>query len=124
MGAIAIRDDALLVIKRGRPPGLGLWSLPGGRVEGGESDREAVVREVLEETGLTVEVVDFVGEVTRPGAGDVAYRIRDFSVRVVAGAPVAGDDASGIAWAPLDELAHWPLTGGLLEALTDWGILA
>jgi ADP-ribose pyrophosphatase YjhB (NUDIX family)/catechol 2,3-dioxygenase-like lactoylglutathione lyase family enzyme len=123
VGAIAIHDDALLLIKRGRPPGLGLWSLPGGRVEDGESDREAVVREVLEETGLTVEVIEFVGEVTRPGIGDVVYRIRDFSVRVVAGAEVAGDDAADIAWVAFRELDQRPLTDGLLEALSAWGIL-
>jgi ADP-ribose pyrophosphatase YjhB (NUDIX family)/catechol 2,3-dioxygenase-like lactoylglutathione lyase family enzyme len=123
VGAIAVQNGAVLLIKRGRPPGLGLWSLPGGRVEVGESDREAVIREVLEETGLNVEVVDFVGEVERPGIGGVVYRIRDFSVRILAGSLGAGDDAADIAWVPLDSLAQWPVTDGLVEALSSWGVV-
>ena len=68
----AIVHDAggrLLVIRRGRPPGAGRWSLPGGRVEPGESDAEAVVRELLEETGLRVETGSLIGRVERPGPG-------------------------------------------------------
>jgi 8-oxo-dGTP diphosphatase len=123
VGAIAVSGGSLLLIQRGRAPGKGLWSLPGGRVEPAESDREAVVREVAEETGLVVEVVDFVGEVLRPGDGDVVYRIRDFSVRILGGTPVAGDDAAAIAWVPIEDLPHWRLTEGLVDALVTWGII-
>jgi 8-oxo-dGTP diphosphatase len=123
VGAIVVAGRSLLLIRRGRPPGQGRWSLPGGRVEAGESDRDAVVREMAEETGLTVEVVGFVGEVTRPGPGDTVYRIRDFRVRVLAGSPVAGDDADDIAWVGFDDLPRWALTDGLLDALSDWDVL-
>jgi 8-oxo-dGTP diphosphatase len=123
VGAIAVSGGSLLLIQRGRAPGKGLWSLPGGRVEPAESDREAVVREVAEETGLVVEVVDFVGEVLRPGDGDVVYRIRDFSVRILGGTPVAGDDAAAIAWVRIDDLPQWRLTEGLVDALVTWGII-
>jgi 8-oxo-dGTP diphosphatase len=123
VGAIAVTSASLLLIRRGRPPGMGLWSLPGGRVEAGESDREAVVREVAEETGLRVEVVDLVGEVMRPGVEGADYRIRDFSVRVLDGSLKAGDDACDIAWVPFDELVRWPLTDGLVEALVGWGVV-
>src|SRR5580658_10947123 len=73
VGAV-IRDDAgrLLLIKRGHEPGAGLWSLPGGRIEPGETDAEALVREMAEETGLQVEPGRLIGRVDRPGpAGDV-----------------------------------------------------
>jgi 8-oxo-dGTP diphosphatase len=123
VGAIAVSGGSLLLIKRGTPPGVGLWSLPGGRVEPGESDRQAVVREVAEETGLTVEVVGLVGEVLRPGQGEVVYRIRDFDVRITGGQLVAGDDAADTAWVAFDALTNRPLTEGLLDALVEWGVV-
>ena len=69
VGAIAVRDGALLLIRRGHAPSRGRWSLPGGRVEPGETPQQALVREMAEETGLTVEVGELVGEVVtaRPG---------------------------------------------------------
>lgn len=118
MGAIIVRDDHLLLVRRGHPPGEGLWSIPGGRVEPGETDTEAVERELAEETGLLVRVGALAGTVVR---GD--YLIRDYLAEVVGGELVPGDDAADARWYPLGELHRLPLTTGLLDALSDWGVI-
>ncbi|MEV5411655.1 NUDIX domain-containing protein [Thermopolyspora sp. NPDC052614] len=124
VGAIVF-DDAgrLLLIRRAHPPGEGLWSLPGGRVEPGESDAEAVVREVREETGLTVAVGPLAGTVDRPAPGDAVYEINDYLASVTAGRLAADDDASDARWCTPGDLARLPLTPGLLDALTEWRVL-
>ncbi|GGL10240.1 NUDIX hydrolase [Planomonospora parontospora] len=124
MGAI-ISDDSrrLLLVRRGRPPGEGLWSVPGGRVEPGESDAGAVVREVAEETGLAVAVGPLAGTVERPGPGGVVYEIRDYLAEVVGGVLVPGDDAADARWFDPGELPRLPLVPGLLDALTGWEVI-
>jgi ADP-ribose pyrophosphatase YjhB (NUDIX family) len=124
VGAI-IKDEAgrLLLVKRGHEPGKGLWSVPGGRVEAGESDTEALIREVREETGLIVAPGRLVGRVRRPGGGDTELDIRDYSATVTGGNLAAGDDADDAAWAGPGELSLLPLTAGLLDALRGWGML-
>jgi 8-oxo-dGTP diphosphatase len=122
----AIVHDAggrLLVIRRGRPPGAGRWSLPGGRVEPGESDAEAVARELVEETGLRVEAGSLIGRVERPGPGGVTYDILDYAATVTGGLLTPGDDASDARWVTPAELRDLPTTDGLLEALTGWGVV-
>jgi len=114
-GAI-VRDESgrLLLVRRGRPPGLGSWSLPGGRIEPGETAAVAAAREVREETGLAVEV----GEVLITAViADGAYHVQDFAARVVGGELRAGDDASDVRWVDEDELATLPLSAGLLDEL-------
>ncbi|NUR85973.1 MAG: NUDIX hydrolase [Nonomuraea sp.] len=118
VGAIIVRDDHLLLVRRGHPPGEGLWSIPGGRVEPGETDTEAVERELAEETGLLVRVGALAGTVVR---GD--YLIRDYLAEVVGGELTPGDDAADARWYPLGELHRLPLTTGLLDALSDWGVI-
>lgn len=113
----------LLLIKRGHPPGEGLWSLPGGRVEPGETDAAAVVREIAEETGLRVEPGLLIGSVMRPGPGGVTYDIHDYAATFLDGEPRAGDDAADVRWVTDDELRALPTTDGLVEALTRWGVL-
>jgi ADP-ribose pyrophosphatase YjhB (NUDIX family) len=124
VGAI-ITDAAgrLLLIRRANPPQAGRWSLPGGKVEPGESDEQALVREVAEETGLHVEPGRLVGAVERPGPGGAVFDIRDYTAAVTGGELAAGDDAAGACWAAPGELAGMPLTRGLLTALTAWGVL-
>jgi len=123
----AIVHDAegrLLVIKRGRAPARGRWSLPGGRVHTGESFRDAVVRETLEETGLRVHPVRMIGSVERTAPDGSTYDIRDFAATVVDGGdPVAGDDADDARWVGLAELHALPTSPGLLDALESWGAL-
>ncbi|MFJ2028952.1 NUDIX hydrolase [Streptosporangium sp. NPDC087985] len=124
MGAI-VRDGSgrLLLVRRGHPPGEGLWSLPGGRVEPGEPDAGAVAREVLEETGLTVTADRLAGTVERPGPGGVVYEIRDYLAEVSGGTLSAGDDAADARWFTGDEIARLPLTAGLLDALVEWAVI-
>jgi 8-oxo-dGTP diphosphatase len=113
----------LLLIQRGHEPGKGLWSLPGGRVEPGETAAEALVREMEEETGLTVEPGRLIGTVERPGrAGDV-FDIQDYAATVTGGTLRPGDDAADARWVSPEELAVLPLTEGLVEILTEWRVL-
>jgi ADP-ribose pyrophosphatase YjhB (NUDIX family) len=111
-----------VVIQRGRPPSQGLWSLPGGRVEPGESLIEATQREVREETGLDVVVGEVVGQVDIPH-GDVVYDVTDFAATVVGdGAPLtAGDDAADARWVTPDELTALETSPGLVATLASWG---
>ena len=114
----------LLVIQRGREPARGRWSLPGGRVHAGESFRDAVAREVREETGLDVVPGRMVGSVERTAPDGSTYDIRDFVASVAAeGEPTAGDDADDARWVGLAELRELPTSEGLLEALDEWGVL-
>jgi len=114
-GAV-VRDDhgRILLVRRGRAPGAGLWSLPGGRIEPGETPAEAAIREVREETGLEVEIDDVLITAV---VGDGAFRVQDFAARVIGGALLAGDDADEVRWADENELAELSLTPGLLDEL-------
>jgi 8-oxo-dGTP diphosphatase len=122
VGAI-VRDTEgrLLLIRRGHPPGEGLWSIPGGRVEPGETDEEAVVRELAEETGLRVAPGALVGMVERAGVGDTTYDIYDYAAEVTGGTLQAGDDATEARWVTPADLHHLPTTPGLLDDLGAWG---
>jgi 8-oxo-dGTP diphosphatase len=125
VGAV-VRDGQgrLLLVRRGTEPGRGLWSVPGGRVEPGESLEEAVVREVAEETGLRVTVGRLVGRVERDGPGGVVYVIDDFEARVEGAARLtAGDDADEARWFTDDEVAGLPCVEGLVKTLRGWGVL-
>jgi 8-oxo-dGTP diphosphatase len=123
VGAIAVDNDCLLLVRRGRGPAAGEWSVPGGRVEGGETLAEAVVRELLEETGVEGVCGELVGWVERIGAGS-HHVILDFRVEVLAEQePVAGDDAAEAAWVPLPDVAELRLVEGLAEFLHEHGVL-
>ncbi len=125
-GVVRDAGGRLLLVRRGTEPGRGQWSVPGGRVEPGETAPEAVAREVLEETGLTVVVGDLVGVVERPGPGGVTYVIEDFhAVPAREGQePTAGDDADEARWFAEDELAALDCVDGLLEALRGWSVIS
>lgn len=123
VGAIAVFDESILLIRRGRGPAQGTWSIPGGRVEAGETLAEAVVRELAEETGLDGVCESLVGWVERIGPG-YHYVIMDFAVTIMTDAePVAGDDAAEARWVPLASVAEMSLAEGLAEFLHDHGIL-
>ena len=113
----------LLMIKRGHEPGAGLWSIPGGRIEPGETDAEAVIREMLEETSLAVEVDRLIGRVQRPGLNGAVIDIRDYAATVTGGTLRPGDDAADARWVAPGELDSLEITEGLVDALTEWGVL-
>lgn len=128
VGAIVIDKGAILLVKRDREPAKGLWSLPGGRVEVGESLREALVREVREETGIEVDVDGMIGtaeRIVRNDEGDIAfhYVILDYVCTARSVDIKAGDDAAEVRWVPVGEIADLQLTAGLLEFLADRGVL-
>ena len=124
VGAVAVHDGALLLVRRGRGPAAGEWSVPGGRVEPGETLQVAVVREVLEETGLEVVVDRFLGWVERIRDA-YHFVILDFAVTVLDSSvqAVAGDDAAEVAWVPLHELSELRLVDGLYEFLREVEVL-
>ena len=123
VGAVAVHRNRLLMVRRGRGVAAGEWSIPGGRVEAGETLASAVVREVHEETGLEVVCERFLGWVERIG-DDYHYVIHDFVVTALERGPiVAGDDAAEARWVPLDEVTDLHLVDGLADFLADQGIL-
>jgi ADP-ribose pyrophosphatase YjhB (NUDIX family) len=109
VGAVIVEQNRVLLIRRGTPPLLGEWSLPGGVLECGETLREAVVREAREETGLVVETGEMLGVYERLIRGDEErvryhYVLIDFLCRPVGGDLEAGSDAADVRWFARDEL--------------------
>lgn len=112
---MVVRDDAVLLVQRASEPLKGQWSLPGGAVEVGETLVEAVQRELREETGLEVKVLDIV-EVFERISHDPARRPRyhyvliDYLCEPIAGTARAGSDVAAVVWAQSEELARYQLT--------------
>ncbi|MBO6782270.1 MAG: NUDIX hydrolase [Alphaproteobacteria bacterium] len=133
VGVVVLKDDHVLLIRRGREPRIGQWSIPGGKQELGEGWRETAAREVREETGIEIEVVGIVdvvdaivrdGDPARPGTQGVTvpaanddnpvppgdrpvryhYTLVDCAARWTGGEPVAGGDAAHAEWWPLARL--------------------
>ena len=123
VGAVVVHDGDLLVIKRGHPPATGRWSLPGGRVEAGELLVEAVVREVLEETGLEAACGELLGWAERVD-DDGHFVILDFEATVLERRdPTPGDDAIEALWVPLSDVTDLDLVDGVAEFLHEHGVL-
>jgi len=123
VGAVVVDHDRLLLVRRGRGPAQGEWSVPGGKVEHGEALMEAVTRELWEETALEGVCGRLLGWAERVD-GDLHHVILDFEVTLVGGdQPAAGDDAAEVAWVDLGDVAALPLVAGLAELLAEQGIL-
>jgi 8-oxo-dGTP diphosphatase len=123
VGAIAVEGERILLIRRGHEPARGSWSIPGGRVELGETLAEAVVRELAEETGLEGVCENLVGWAERISERH-HFVILDFAVTILSThPPIAASDADEAAWIPLDHLADLTLTEGLAEFLHQHGII-
>jgi 8-oxo-dGTP diphosphatase len=128
VGAIVLEKGEVLLVRRNRAPALGQWSLPGGRVEWGETLREAIAREVREETGIDIEVEGLAGIAERilpddEGKTEFHYVILDFWARPKSRDLTPGDDASEARWVAVGELNDYELTAGLYEFLQDRGAL-
>jgi ADP-ribose pyrophosphatase YjhB (NUDIX family) len=121
---VALSAGRLLLVQRATSPGRGLWSLPGGRVEGGETLAEACVRELAEETGVEGVCGELIGWVERIST-HYHFVIFDFSVTPLSiDPPRPSSDASDARWVPLDEVSDLPLVAGLAEFLADNDIIA
>ncbi len=127
VGAIVLQQDAVLLVRRGNEPQKGLWSFPGGALELGESLDQGVRREVLEETGLEVRVLQFAEVFERimtddSGAVEYHYVLLDYLCELVGGTLSAGDDAAEAAWVNRAELPGRSMTPGL-EAVIERAFL-
>jgi 8-oxo-dGTP diphosphatase len=117
-GVVCLRGGEVLLIKRGKPPRMGEWSIPGGRQEMGETIAEAALRELAEETGVVAELlglVDVVDHISERGQ----MVLIDYAARWISGEPVAGDDAVDARFFPLAEalaLVSWSETRRIIEA--------
>lgn len=126
VGAIIFDGSGrLLVVQRGHAPARGQWTIPGGKVKPGETDVQALEREIWEETGLRIDVGALAGQLQRPGPHGVIYDIADYDASLRDGLPAAAtaraaDDAADLRWVTLAELLELPLTDGLVDFLREW----
>jgi 8-oxo-dGTP diphosphatase len=119
VSAAIFRDDRILLVRRARSPATGFYSLPGGRVEFGETLHAALHREVDEETALKIEIIALAGwrEVVPGTSGGGHYLIMSFAARWLAGEPVLNDELDDFKWLSPDDLGNLKLTGGLQEVI-------
>ena len=117
VSAAIFRDDRILLVRRARSPAKGFYSLPGGRVEFGETLHAALHREVDEETALKIDIVGLAGwrEVVPGTTGGGHYLIMSFAARWIAGEPVLNDELDDFRWLKPDALGDLKLTSGLEE---------
>jgi 8-oxo-dGTP diphosphatase len=127
VGGVIFEGDRVLLVKRGKEPGLGQWSIPGGVVQVGETLKEAVVREVREETHLEVEALGLakvLERIFRDPDGRVAYHyvLVDFLCRRLGGTVQADSDAQEASWVPLRDLHSYQVVSTAREVIhrADW----
>jgi 8-oxo-dGTP diphosphatase len=118
------RRGPILLVERGGNPLKGYWSLPGGLLETGETLEEGVIREVLEETGLRVKVLEFYGIFERimrdaKGRAEYHYLLHDYVCKVVDGEMRPGDDVSRVEWIPRVRLKEYKMTEGTLDVIEE-----
>jgi ADP-ribose pyrophosphatase YjhB (NUDIX family) len=118
----------VLLVKRGKPPFLGWWALPGGCVEAGERLEEAAIREILEETGVTVDglrQIDMAEIIRRDSAGELEghFVLIVFAGHYVSGTVAAGDDAAAAEWFGADEMGRLQMTDDTRRVIAAQGFL-
>jgi ADP-ribose pyrophosphatase YjhB (NUDIX family) len=122
VGAVILHEDKVLLVRRGQSPSFGKWSLPGGLVELGETTIEAIAREILEECGIKIQVVDVAGVITRvvkDDAGRVRYHyvLVDYLAYPDSLDVVDGSDAGDARWFEIEGVANLDTTQGLLDMI-------
>lgn len=128
VGGVVIKDERVLLVRRGKPPAFGEWAIPGGSVELGETLKEAVERELREETGITVragEICHAFEAVKRDHDGRVRfhYVIIDLTADHVSGEPVSASDVTEAAWLTPADLAGRPINATTMELLKKLGFV-
>jgi 8-oxo-dGTP diphosphatase len=127
-GVVCLRGREVLLIKRGTAPRLGQWSLPGGRIEWGETSADAALRELVEETGVVAELAGLIdvvdGIMTSRETGEITrhYVMVDYAARWLSGEPTAGDDAADARFFSLEEalaIIEWDLTRKVIQEAFD-----
>lgn len=122
VGAVVLHEGRVLLVRRGRPPAAGKWSLPGGLVELGETTEAALRREVAEECGLTIRIVGLAGvldRVIRDEVGRVRYHwvLVDYAAFPEGGPAVAGDDVDEVRWVEVERVGQLDTTEGLEDMI-------
>lgn len=122
VGAVILHDDKVLLVRRGKSPSFGKWSLPGGLVELGETTREAIAREIVEECGIKIRLVDVAGVIDRIVKDDTGrvryhYVLVDYLAYPESTDVVAGSDAADAQWFEIDRLDELDTTQGLLDMI-------
>ena len=124
VGACVFKDEEVLLVKRGKPPLAGTWSLPGGGVKPSENLKDAVIREVKEECGIDIEVTDLIKEfeyIEREDDGRVRYHyiVFDFKALYKGGSLFSSSDALDARWVPLDKLPDYGITIAVKEIIRE-----
>ena len=117
VGVVCIRGQDVLLIQRGTAPRKGEWSIPGGRIEAGETEAQAALRELSEETAVTADLLTKITALDADFEG-FHYRLHDYLARWTSGEPKAGDDADKACFIPLaeiDTLGMWPETTRIIR---------
>jgi ADP-ribose pyrophosphatase YjhB (NUDIX family) len=129
VGAVIFRGEQILLVQRGKEPSKGIWTIPGGMVELGETVREAILREVEEETCLSVEVLgvaDVIDAIRTDGDGRIRthYVLIDFVTRHLSGEAVAATDVDGVKWIHPSSLHEYEPTERLVEVVEKAWLIA
>jgi ADP-ribose pyrophosphatase YjhB (NUDIX family) len=122
VGAVVLHEGRVLLVRRGRPPSVGRWTLPGGLVELGETTAEAVRREISEECSIEIRVVGIAGmldRIVRDAEGRIRYHyvLVDYLAYAGSDRVVAGSDADECCWVALDRIEELEVTDGLLDMI-------
>ena len=118
MGVICFRGEEVLLIRRGKPPRMGDWSIPGGRLEWNEAVKDCALRELMEETGVRAELLGLVEVIDGFFGDERHYVLIDYAARWLEGEPVAGDDAVEAQFCPVAEAierVEWPQTKQVIK---------
>lgn len=118
VGIICFRKDEVLMIQRGQAPRMGEWSIPGGRIEAGESEAEAALRELMEETNVTAILGKKIADIPAVFEG-YHYRLHDYIATWTGGDPLAGDDAMDCAFVPINDIPKMKLWSKTRDVILD-----